>query len=255
MSSAAGTPKWPGDHAEKHRQAALLGWARKRGFTRAPVKRGRRKSEPTPPKAPPPRGMELARQVQVSAQRTRPYAHSDYSPHAGNVARLTLMHELGMEQDAAKRAKIRRELRKLGVPSDQIPKEPRKPRAVEKMSTFQLNQEMGAASGERRAAILAELARRRGERHEAARKPRRAPADKNARDAENIRLLRESIADAPDRIRRARAAGNEADARFWENGLREDRAKLKRYEARQARDRSAAVSQLKAARKRGGGAS
>ena len=73
--------------------------------------------------------MELARQVQVSAQRTRPYAHSDYSPHAGNVARLTLMHELGMEQDAAKRAKIRRELRKLGVPSDQIPKEPRKPRA------------------------------------------------------------------------------------------------------------------------------
>ena len=163
MSSAAGsgTPKWPGDHAEKHRQAALLGWARKRGFTRDTVKRGRRKpSEPTPPKAPPSRGMELARQVQVSAQRTRPAAHPDYSPHAGNVARLTLMHELGMEQDAAKRAKIRRELRKLGVPSDQIPKEPRKPRA-----------------------------------------------------------------------------------------------KLKRYEARQAREGSAAVSQLKAARKRGGGAS
>ena len=184
MSSAAGsgTPKWPGDHAEKHRQAALLGWARKRGFTRDTVKRGRRKTNggdggyeqwlaerqkliadlpkrdeggmvalmshgeahpgymrrymrdqgrdtAAPPKAPPSRGMELARQVQVSAQRTRPYAHSDYSPHAGNVARLTLMHELGMEQDAAKRAKIRRELRKLGVPSDQIPKEPRKPRA------------------------------------------------------------------------------------------------------------------------------
>ena len=173
-SSAAGTPKWPGDHAEKHRQAALLGWARKRGFTRDTVKRGRRKAtdrsgmsrdqlinehrsllgmavsarkrgdsealrnaqrgvaaveKEIKRREPPSRGMELARQVQVSAQRTRPYAHSDYSPHAGNVARLTLMHELGMEQDAAKRAKIRRELRKLGVPSDQIPKEPRKPRA------------------------------------------------------------------------------------------------------------------------------
>lgn len=131
MSSAAqsGTPKWPGDHAEKHRQAALLGWARKRGFTRDTVKRGRRKSEPTPPQAPPSRGMELARQAKASAQRARPAADPGYSPHTLPVARLTLMHELSMERDAAKRAAIRRELRKLGVPSNEIPKEPRKPRA------------------------------------------------------------------------------------------------------------------------------